>query len=192
MLKLAEDFYIVSIEKDSWNHSKIENKTTYTFRYKNYKVELSPSFQIIGHTQEDNIAIINFGYIVDIEKWSDQKQYFTYIRGLDTQNGSSTKKYLDSPEARELILRFLEKYINKYLSTIGPAIVIRGALSDIKTKLPRYARMDKLFLANGYKKRELDISKADSLYQITMTKDEADKVIWVYCKKESYFDQLSC
>ena len=190
MLKLTEDFFIVSIEKYNWNNTKIENKKTYTFRYKSYKIELTPSFSVLGYTKEDNIVILNFGYVVDIEKWSDKDQCFRYIRGFDNQDGSSTKKYLDSQEARELILRFLERYINRYLKNINPSIVIRGALSEIKIKLPRYARMDQQFFSNNYHKKEIDITTDDSLYQITMAKDEADKAIWVYCKKESYFEQL--
>ena len=67
MLQLAEDFYLVSIRNtNSWCESKIDSKLTYVFRYKNYKVELSPSFTLLGFTKEDNIAILNFGYIVDI------------------------------------------------------------------------------------------------------------------------------
>ncbi len=36
-------------------------------------------FAIVGYTQEDNIAIVNFGYSVDIEKWTDKEQRFSYI-----------------------------------------------------------------------------------------------------------------
>ncbi len=192
MLRLAEDFYLVSIENNShWCDAKIEGKFTYFFRYKNYKLELSPSFNLLGYTKEDNIAILNFGYTLDIRKWSDKGQSFHYIPNLNNQDGSSTKQYFDSPEARELILRFIEKFIRRYLSKTSPAIIIRGALSDIKTKLPRYKRFDKHFLDHGYIKIELDITTADSLYKITVGKDKEDKEIWVYCKKESHFQQLS-
>lgn len=190
MLKLTKDFFIVSIRRYKWTKTKIEDQTTYTFLYKNYKIELTISFVILGYTKEDNVAIMNFGYDVDIEKWSNKDQDFRDIRGFNSQDGSATKKYLDSQEARELILRFIERYINKYLKKINPSIIIRGALSETRIKLPRYTRMDKQFFANNYHKKELDITTANSLYQITEEKDETDKVIWTYCKKESHFEQL--
>ena len=58
MIQLAKDFYIVSIEKNNWTNSRLENNTTYTFKYKNYKLELRPSFDILGYTKEDNMAIL--------------------------------------------------------------------------------------------------------------------------------------
>ena len=65
MIQLAKDFYIVSIEKNNWTNSRLENNTTYTFKYKNYKLELRPSFDILGYTKEDNMAILNFGYVLE-------------------------------------------------------------------------------------------------------------------------------
>jgi len=188
MLKLIEDFYIISIERN-WNGSILENKTTYTFRYKNYKIELIASFIIIAYTKEDQIAIINFGYVVDIEKWSNRKQCFEHIPGLKNKNGCSTKKYLDSSEAREIILKFLERFIDKYLGQIKPSIVIRGLFTNINTKLPRYTRFDTPFFDHGYIKEEFDFTIADSLFRSVKAKE--DKELWIYCKKESYYELLS-
>ena len=192
MLKLSKDFYITSIDtKNRWNESKLNKDCEYNFRYKNFKVELKIAFEIVGYTYEDNMAVINFGYDVDIEKWSDKEQSFSYIDDLDSQNGKSTKKYLDSPEARELLVRFIERNIDKYLKTISSAIIIRGVLSDIKVNLPRYKRFDLPFSDEGYHKKEFDIKKSDSLYQIcTGKKVKDDKVIWVYCKNKSHFNKL--
>ena len=193
MLTLAKDFYITSIESREYyrNESKLNKKYTHYFRYKNFRITLSVSFDIIGYTAEENIAIVNFGYDVDVERWSNRKQRFDYIQDLDSQNGKSTKKYFDSPEARDLILRFIERSIDKYLRTISPAIIIRGALSEISLNLPRYKRLDAPFFAYGYHKKAFDIKQSDALYKISAgEKGEEDKVIWVYCKKEAHFKQL--
>jgi len=192
MLKLSQDFYITSSKDRSyWNDTKLDRDYEYDFRYKEFKVELKINFKIVGYTYEDNMAIINFGYDVDVEKWSDREQGFSYIEGLDSQNGKSTKKYFNSQEARELLLRFIERKIDTYLKTVSPAIIIRGALSDIQVNLTRYKRLDAQFFKYGYHKKEFDIKNSDSLYQISSgKKEEDDKVIWVYCKNESHFKKL--
>ena len=192
MLKLSQDFYITSAKDRSyWNDTKLDRDYEYDFRYKEFKVELKINFKIVGYTYEDNMAIINFGYDVDVEKWSDREQGFSYIEGLDSQNGKSTKKYFNSQEARELLLRFIERKIDTYLKTVSPAIIIRGALSDIQVNLTRYKRLDAQFFKHGYHKKEFDIKNSDSLYQISSgKKEEDDKVIWVYCKNESHFKKL--
>jgi hypothetical protein len=191
MLKLAKDFYITSHKKDSgYSNSFLNKESRYTFIYKNYKIELGIEFKIIGYTKEDNIAIVNFGYIVDIEKWSNKEQSYEYIYNLDNDNGKSTKQYLDSQEAREMILKFIERTIKRYIKNISPAIVIRGALSEIKASLPRYKRFDKIF-CTMYKKESLDIDKYNSLYKLCGNyKADDNKLIWVYCKKEEHFNQL--
>jgi len=193
MLKLADDFYIASINncKSFFQNSKLIKEKEYIFIYKNYKIELEIEFKIVGYTREDNIAIVNFGYAVDIEKWSNKSQSYRWIKDLDKQNGYSTKKYFDSNEAREIILCFIEKTIDKYLKNISPAIIIRGAHSDIKINLPRYKRLDKQFFKNRYIKKEIAISDFDLLYKLTDSKDDDDRIIWAYCKKEKYFQQLS-
>ncbi len=193
MLKLSKDFYITSI--DNFSHfirSGFDSEYNYHFRYKNFKVVLSVSFELIGYTVEDNNAIMNFGYAVDIQKWSDIEQDFIYIDDLDNADGRSTKKYLDSAEAREIILRFVEKRIDKYLRKVSPAIIIRGPLSDFKSNLPRYKRLDLPYANHGYHKKELDIKKYDSLYQITFRykAGEDDNVIWAYSKKMELFEKL--
>ncbi len=191
MLKLANDFYITSTQNnDSWKQSNLDREFTYDFRYKEFLIYLKISFEIIGYTKEDNIAIINFGYEVDIKRWLDRKQRFFYIADLDSINGKSTKKYLDSKDARELILRFIERTLAKYLKTVSPAIMIRGALNDIKTDLPRYKKFDILFFKFGYNKKEFDIKKYNSLYQISFDQQDDDKVFWVYCKNKNHFKQL--
>ncbi len=104
MLKLSKEFYITSIVKfNRWNNSKLNEEYIYYFRYKKFQIKLAVIFTIMGHTDEDNIAIVNFGYSTDIEKWSDREQDFCYIRDLDKTDGRSTKKYLDSAKAREVI-----------------------------------------------------------------------------------------
>jgi len=193
MLTLAKDFYITSIKNHEYyrNKPRLNKEYKYYFRYKNFQITLSVSFDIIGYTAEENIAIVNFGYDVDVEQWSNRKQRFCYIPDLDSQNGKSTKKYFDSPQARELILRFIERAIYKYLRTISPAIIIRSALSEISLNLPRYKRLDAPFFAYGYHKKTFDIKQSDALYKISAgEKGEEDKVIWVYCKKEPHFKQL--
>ena len=191
MLKLSKDFYITSI--DNFSHfisSGFDSEYHYHFRYKDFKVVLTVSFKLIGHTVEDNNAIVNFGYSVDIQKWSDIEQDFCYIRDLDNADGRSTKKYLDSAEAREIILRFVEKRIDKYLRKVSPAIIIRGPLSNFKSNLPRYKRLDLPYANHGYHKKELDIKKYDSLYQISFRYGEDNKVIWAYSKKMELFEKL--
>jgi hypothetical protein len=191
MLKLSDGFYITSIDTDNrWSSSKLDQEYAYKFRYKDFRVELSIMFTIMGYTREDNMAIINFGYSVDIDRWSDKEQSFSCIDDLYKEDGKSTKKYLDSLKARELILRFIERRINKYLKTVSPAIVIRGALSDIKVNLSRYTRLDLPFSNHGYHKKEFDIKKSDSLYQIIQNKNNDDKVIWAYSKKIEHFEKL--
>jgi len=193
MLKLADNFYITSINnyKGLSNRLKLIEDKEYTFVYKNYKIQLMIEFQRVGYTREDNIAIINFGYAVDIDKWSNRRQSFEWIEYLDKQDGSSTKKYFDSTDARKIVLCFIEKTIDKYLKKISPAIVIRGALSDIKINLPRYKRLDKQFIKNSYTKQELSIDKFDSLYKLTSPKEKDDKVIWAYSKKVKLLQQLA-
>ena len=192
MLKLSPNFYITSIDNQNrWNSSKLEQEYKYNFRYKEFQVELTTMFTIIGYTQKDNIAIINFGYSVGIERWSDKAQRFCYIDDMEEEDGRVTKKYLDSQEARELILRFIEKRVDSYLFSISPAIIIRGALSDIKVNLPRYKRLDLPFFKHSYHKKEFDIKESDSLYEIAAgRKSDDDKVIWAYCKDESHFKKL--
>jgi len=192
VLTLANNFYITSIDQNNyWSESKLHEKTTYNFRYKEYQVELTTAFTIVGYTQEDNIAIINFGYMVDIEKWSNREQRFCYIDDLDSQNGKSTKQYLNSTEARSILLKFITKRVDNYLKNITPAIIIRGAISNIKANLPRYTKLDELFFKYNYHKIEFDITKADSLYQITVGKKDDDRLIWAYSKKKEHFDKLS-
>ena len=75
MLKLAKDFYITSTQNnDSWKQSKLDREFTYDFRYKEFLIYLKIAFEIIGYTKEDNIAIINFGYEVDIKRWLKENQ----------------------------------------------------------------------------------------------------------------------
>ncbi len=193
MLKLSKEFYVTSIVKFyryRRDNSKLNEEYIYSFKYKNFQIKLAVIFTIMGHTDEDNIAIVNFGYLVDIEKWSDREQEFCYIRDLDETDGRSTKKYLDSAEAREIILRFVEKSIDRYLRKVSPAIIIRGPLSDVKSNLPRYKRLDLLYANHGYHKKELDIKKYDSLYEISAKQGEDDKVIWAYSRKIELFDNL--
>ena len=191
MLKLAKDFYITKIDRDSgYGNSSLEKEQLYTFVYKKYKVQLDMEFKIIGYTEEDNVAIINFGYIVDIKKWSNKDQNYNYIYDLDNANGKSTKKYLDSKDAREILLKFIERFIESYLNKVSPAIILRGALSEIKLNLPRYKRFDNIFCKH-YTKKEFDIDKYDSLYKICGNyKEDKNKTIWVYGKKESHLSQL--
>jgi len=189
MLKLAKDFYIVRIVKNRDNN--LNKRYEYFFRYKNYRVELEVEFLIVGYTKEDNSAIVNFGYTVDIERWSNRLQRFKWINDLDNQNGKSTKKYLDSQVARELVLRFVERALKEYLKKVSPAILIRGAHSELKVNLPRYKRLDKIFFEQNYKKRELDIKEYKSLYETAYTPKKDDKVIWAYSKKDYLLDQLS-
>ena len=193
MLQLSKEFFITSIKECyKWKSSILEQEYIYTFRYKNFKIELEIQFLIMGYTKIDNMAIINFGYIVDIEKWSDREQSFSHISDLDSTDGKSTKSYLDSQEARELLIRFIERRIDKYLNTVKPAILIRGALSEIKVNLPRYKRLDKLFFNYKYHKKELDINSSNSLYEISAgEKANDDKVIWVYSQDEKNFKKLN-
>jgi hypothetical protein len=192
MLKLAKDFYITSIDYDyAWNSHVFDKEIRFCFRYKNYKVELIVSFSSRGITKEDNLPIINFGYGVTIQKWSNKAQDWQLLDDVDELNGKSTKKYFDSKEAREIVLRFVERAIQKYLKKNHPAIIIRGALSEIKLNLPRYKRLDKIF-SQYYTKKEFDINRYDSLYHLCINyKKDENKVIWAYCKKEWYFDQLN-
>ena len=103
MIQLAKDFYIVSIEKNNWTNSRLENNTTYTFKYKNYKLELRPSFDILGYTKEDNMAILNFGYVLEMEKWSNR--YLSRHPNLDiNKNGWGGMSWaVKSYENQELI-----------------------------------------------------------------------------------------
>ena len=193
MLQLSKNFYITAIEpKNTWNSSLLEQEYEYTFRYKNFKIELSIQFEIIGYTKKDNIAIINFGYSVDIEKWSNKEQYFLSIEDVDSIDGKSTKKYLDSQDAREILLRFIEKRIDKYLQSVTPTIMIRGALSEIKVSIPRYKRLDTQFFNHQYHKKEFDVKSADALYKISAgIKSDEDKVIWAYSQNDTHFEKLS-
>ncbi len=84
----------------------------------------------------------------------------------------------------------MEKRIDKYLRKVSPAIIIRGPLSDVKSNLPRYKRLDLPYANHGYHKKELDIKKYDSLYQISAKQGEDDKVIWAYSKKMELLEKL--
>ena len=190
MLKLLDDFYITKYWADCYRRQPLDVRYNHEFRYKNYKIELCSSFSVIGYTKEKNMAILNFGYSVDVRRWSNREQSFEMLYDVDEQDGKSTKKYFDSPEAREFVLRFVEKSIEKYLDNISPAIVIRGAHSKIKTKLPRYKRLDRGFLERGYTKRVININDNKMLYNITLNREDSDSEIWVYCKKESFFNEL--
>lgn len=189
MLKLAENFFITSVfERGRY---ALSTQKMYKFRYKNYCLELDIQFEMLSVTKKSNIAIINFGYTLDIREWSDRKMKYIYINDLDTQDGRSTKRYFDSKKGRELVLRFIEKTLLKYLKTVQPALLIRGALSDIKTNLPRYKRFDKCFLENGYKKRSIQAKDYKSLHKITSNYREKDaNIIWAYAKKKKYFKEL--
>ena len=192
MLRLAKDFYITKIEKRFNSRRYPTTEYVYHFGYKNYALELSVEFKQVGVTEEDNIAIVNFGYRLEIEKWSNRIQSFEYIYDIDTQDGKSTKIYFDSEEAREIVLKFVERSIKKHLSFSKHAIIIRGGLNGIKLSLPRYRRLDKYFFEFGYIKKEFPIDKVKALYSISgNNRDENNNVLWVYCKKEWYFKQLN-
>jgi len=195
MLKLAKDFYITSIEHNCYRSKKnlpytLEKEYNYIFRYKEYRVNLTIQLDRIGYTRDDNITIFNFGYLVNIKKWSNKEQRFEWIDDLDEEDGSSTKKYLDSKEARAIILKFIHKFIDKHLKYTKPAIIIRGGMSEIKTNLPRYKALDTEFFKHNYIKKIFNIDKTNSLSKIAIIKDK-DKELWVYCKKEWYFEQLN-
>ena len=193
MLKLADDFYITSIEKELFcvESCFLTRTRTYNFRYKNYKIELSIGFSIKGYTKEDNIAIINFGYDLNIIKWSDRAQRFQRIIGLNTQNGKSTKQYFDSKEARAIVLKIIQKNLDKYLRSTNAAIISRGAFNDTQLNLPRYKQLDDIFFRYGYFKKEFDVSKMKSLYEIVGgPKHKDDRVMWLYTKKPLFFQQL--
>lgn len=190
MLKLSDDFYIVCIKnRDKYKESKLNKYYIYEFRYKDYLLSLDVSFEIVGYTREDNIAILNFGYLIDIEKWSNREQRFKWIVDLDSQCGKSTKKYLDSKEAREIIFRFVERSIKKFIKFASPSIIINGTHNKIKANLPKYKRLDSCFLQYKYIKQKLNKLENKSLYEIIEKQDD-DPVIWAYYKKEHYLVQL--
>lgn len=191
MLKLLDNFYITKIESNMrWSSSKLNRTSEYKFLYKDFWIELDVQFEILGYTAEANIAIVNFGYIIDVRKWSNRSQEYKWIDDLDKNSGKSTKQYFDNIDARKLVVRFIEKSIGKYLKNVGPAIVLRGAHNELKINLPRYHQLDKPFFDNGYYKKECDIKEFSSLYEITNSKKEDDAVMWVYSKNESYLSQL--
>ena len=191
MLKLLENFHITKIRINTqWNRSKLNQANEHNFVYKNFLISLETQFQVIGYTAQDNMAIVNFGYSVEIKKWSNRDQQYQWIPDLDEQSGRSTKQYFDDKEARKLLVRFIEKTIFKYLRDVTPAIIIRGALSDIKVELPRYTQLDANFFNAGYKKRVYNIKEFDSLYKITHNPKDDDVVVWAYSKNENHFDQL--
>ncbi len=191
MLKLLDDFFITKIKpKTGWSDSKLNQTDEYYFIYKDFLLELKIQFEIIGYTAEANIAIVNFGYILDIKKWSSRDQRHKWIEELDEQSGKSTKQYFDNVEARKLLLQFIEKSISKYLKNVKPAVVIRGAHNDIKVHLQRYQQLDKAFFENNYIKKEYDIKEVSSLYEITLAKKDDDTVVWTYSKTELFLNQL--
>jgi hypothetical protein len=191
MLRLAKDFYIANIDKSSgYTRDPFAREYEYRFVYKKYKVELTTQFSICGYTKKDNTPIINFGYSINIERFCNRHLYYTYIDDLDRSNGKSTKKYFDSKEAREIVLKFVDRFIDRYLQDVSPCIIIRGAMSQIKTNLPRYKRFDKHFDKYNYKKTTMHISECDDLYSITYNKTVEDKEIWVYTKKRKHIKRL--
>ena len=192
MLKLTRDFYICSRNQRCWSCDVLEREIDYNFLYKKiYQIELHINFKHIGFTKEDNIAIINFGYSLDVEKFSHRSLRFEYLDDVDNENGKSTKKYFNSKKAREIVLKIIEKNIDKYLKQVSPAIIIRGALSEIKLNLPRYKRFDKIFLNHNYLKQEFDVDQYQFLYKITSNyKKDKNKTIWAYAKKRWYFKNL--
>ena len=186
MLKLAKDFYLISIFKN--NHSNLKKVYYYKFMYKNYQIALNIRFYIDEYTKDSNIPIIIFTYTVYIKKWSNKYQDFYYIHDMDFSCGKSTKRYLDSREARELILRFVEKRVDKYLNLVSPSIFIRSLSSEKQIILPRYKRLDKQFFKNGYFKKEFYVDTSESFYDIV--DEKSDEVIWVYSKDEALLDRL--
>lgn len=181
MLKLAENFYMSSI----WVREKngLNLKKDYNFIYKNYNIILQIDFCMLAVTRKSNIAIVNFGYSVDVRKWSNRHLRYVYVDDLDEQDGRSTKKYFDDKTAREIVVRTLEKNMSNYLIKVKPCILIRGAFSDIKASLPRYKRFDKIFFENNYQKTELNTKDYESLHKVTLNKnDETCKLIWAYAK----------
>lgn len=189
MLKLANKFYITSIKK--YNVNKIDKSCEYIFKYKNFRVILKIYFTILGFSDASNIAIVNFGYLVDVEKFSNRLMRYVFIEDLDKNDGQSTKKYFDSKETREILVKFIEKNLSNYLANSAPTLLIRGTLSDIKANLPRYKRLDIPFFKNNYKKIVLKTNIYKSLHDITPNKDDKKgKVIWAYAKDEKYFKEL--
>jgi len=191
MLTLLKDFKIVSIDNDDYKKTKLEKFKNYLFMYKKHKIELSVSFSVLGFTKKDNIAILNFGYSVNVLEWVQEKNdYEDQLLNL-IPDSSRTKEYIDSKEARELIVRFVEKSVDEYLKKVSPAIVIRGALTEEQINLQRYKRLDTFFLKYGYQKKIFTVSENKSLYSIAATKYSGAKYIWAYSKNPSYLDQLN-
>lgn len=127
-------------------------------------------FRIVGFTDYSNTAIINFGYMVYISKYSNKNMGCYYVGGIDNKSGKSTKKYFGSKKAREIVVKFIEKSLYKYLKKSKPTLIIFGALSHTEANLPRYKRLEMPFLANGYRKKILEANKYKSLHQITSKK----------------------
>ncbi len=189
MIKLCDNFHIYSIDNKLQNSFEFEKY--YNFIYKEFQIRLNISFSVVALSKKSNTVIVNFGYLVIIKKWSKKLMRYEELKNVDIQSGKSTKQYLDSPQAREIILRFIEKNIDNYLKTKKPALLIRGSLNKTQLYLPRYKRLDGMFFKNDYKKAELKTKKYKSLHKATFNcTDKNSKTIWAYCKDERMFKEL--
>lgn len=192
------NFSIRSIDKN-WEYEQnkltLERRFKYKFMIEHtinktmHEILLNISFSPNGYTTNTNILIVNFGYDVEIRKWSNRTCEFEWCQ-IDSDNGKGNKHIL-IPETRIIINKFVQHFMKKYLQEINPRIIYRGVLNNFKTKSKRYLDLDNVLYSFNYEKQIFLASKNKSLSDIAcVRKKKEDTKIWCYSKYTQDFKEL--
>lgn len=182
-MTLTEELEIARI-----NHSEASTKNStrfdsyYNFIYKRFLcATLNITYKPLAYTNNYKIPLTNFGYGLSIEKWDNRKKIYNWVE--ETEDGRTTAKYIDSKESRNIILKFVYKNIQHYLTNKRPPILVRGAMTPEKEKLKRYWDIDEIILRMGYEKFIFTYEEATNFTDF-FSPFPKDSQFWIYVKDD--------
>lgn len=198
-MTLTEELEIARI-----NHSKANTKNStrfnsdYTFIYKKFLcTTLNIGYSLLAYTNNYKIPLTNFGYDISIEKWDNRRKTYGWAGRMndDCEDGELTAKYIDSKESRKIILKFVYKNIQHYLTNKRPPILVRGAMTPEKEKLKRYWDIDAIILRMGYEKLIFTYEEATNFTDF-FSSFRKDSQFWIYVKddfiKKELLESFQC
>ena len=193
-MKLEHGLELLNIDYNDMDAGEPEifNTTDYMFTYKNYKIELSVNFSTTAYTTRYFMPVLNFGYSTNLYRWYKKDAFYGSMhREYEDNDGRSIAKFIDSRPARQLLTKFVHKYVKKYISKNKPPIIIRGPLSEFKQNSPRYQKIDEMLIDAGYKRI---IAKCNDVPYISTKRhmeDEDKERFYLYALDDFAYEELT-